>query len=299
MFAVPMVSHPDSQASLERFYTVTSGGGSGAGGGGESGGQAFLRHPLNAARVQLALQRLRQGGSGTVKAADRASLAQAAAECTALALSSGMVAWLQGEGGLTAHASLCAKISNAYGTASGGVAWEASISPTAFVHWSKQGDNVAVTTPKPKPTARPPAPPAAKTLLAICAAGVADKTITVLLGLEGNRYSEAFDLIVGVSPYPGDSTADFIEAAGIMVLRQPKAIGLSDLWNRLFRYAFFDQAHVYDNLIFSNNDVLVPPGVVTDMTAVLEQTRTSHTPRVVTVLSQTGGNNNPIDKVGG
>jgi hypothetical protein len=92
---------------------------------------------------------------------------------------------------------------------------------------------------------------------------------------------------VGVSPFPGDRTADYLEAAGIMVLRQPAASGLSDLWNRIVRFAFFDKSNngPYEFLVISNNDVLIPPGALGATKAVL-----SHSPNsIATAVSQNGG----------
>jgi hypothetical protein len=90
-------------------------------------------------------------------------------------------------------------------------------------------------------------------------------------------------LVVGVSPFPGDRTASFLEAAGVFVLRQPAPLGLSDLWNRLVQFAFFE--HKYAHLILSNNDVLIPPGTVGATAALLNLRPRS----VATVLSQKGG----------
>ena len=94
--------------------------------------------------------------------------------------------------------------------------------------------------------------------------------MSALLALESNlAFDEPFDLVVGVSPFPNDRTADLLEAGGITVLRQPSPVGLSDLWNRLFRH--FMARPSYHHIIFSNNDVLVPPGVVTDLTWLLDK----------------------------
>ena len=42
--------------------------------------------------------------------------------------------------------------------------------------------------------------------------------MSALLSLESNlAFNESFDLIVGVSPFPNDRTADFLETAGIKV----------------------------------------------------------------------------------
>ena len=53
----------------------------------------------------------------------------------------------------------------------------------------------------------------ASTLLAFSAAGVADKTVQALLSLEGNMIGEDYDIVVGVSPFPNDNTADFLVLA--------------------------------------------------------------------------------------
>ncbi len=186
-----------------------------------------------------------------------------------------------------------------------------------------------------------PARTVAPTLIAFCAAGVTDKTVGALLSLEsgvgdphrcalptpqtqvaadpsqrGSHHAAdpltcaSFDVVVGVSPFPGDRTAEFLEAGGVAVLRQPAPLGLSDLWNRLVRYAFLEQppppppqhqqrqtlrqrqhhqhqpkAYRYEYLLISNNDVLVAPGSVGAVAAYL-----SHNPsRIATVLTQKGG----------
>lgn len=86
-----------------------------------------------------------------------------------------------------------------------------------------------------------------------------------------------------MSPYPGDATADYLEAAGVAVLRQPAPLGLSDLWNRLVRFAF--KEHQYQHLLVSNNDVLIPPGAVGGMSLLLQ----AQPRKIVTPLSQKGG----------
>ena len=53
--------------------------------------------------------------------------------------------------------------------------------------------------------------------------------------------------------------------------------------NRIVRFAFVENS--YQDLIISNNDVLIPVGVVGGVSALLE----SHPDRIVTVLSQKGG----------
>jgi hypothetical protein len=150
----------------------------------------------------------------------------------------------------------------------------------------------------PRPTMNAEGQGSSPMLLAICAAGVPDKTVGAIFALEtslgsrGGRCGKPgadlfacapFDLLVGVSPYPGDSTGDYLEAAGIAVLRQPAALGLSDLWNRIVRFAFTD--HAYAHLVISNNDVLIPPGAVGGMSALLQM----DPGKVATPLSQKGG----------
>jgi hypothetical protein len=102
-----------------------------------------------------------------------------------------------------------------------------------------------------------PARTVAPTLIAFCAAGVTDKTVGALLSLEsgvgdphrcalptpqtqvaadpsqrGSHHAAdpltcaSFDVVVGVSPFPGDRTAEFLEAGGVAVLRQPAPLGL-------------------------------------------------------------------------
>lgn len=151
------------------------------------------------------------------------------------------------------------------------------------------------------------------TLLAICAAGVPDKTIGVLHSLEaameehalcnefkpmnsegisgvsgtggvyrnnGVSCSSPFHVLVGVSPFPGDYTAEYLSSSGIYVLKQPAPLGLSDLWNRIVKFAFRDNN--YKHLILSNNDVLIPPGAVGGVNALLKLEPT----KIATVASQ-------------
>lgn len=68
------------------------------------------------------------------------------------------------------------------------------------------------------------------------------------------------------SPRPGDATADALEAAGYRVLRQPDAVGLTDLWNRVAAYALRADYRFFALL---NNDVLVPDGAFAALTAAL------------------------------
>ena len=155
------------------------------------------------------------------------------------------------------------------------------------------------------------------TLVAICAAGVPDKTLAAIVSLEadlgrsralcgsggsggssgsgGNRdpvACAAFDLVVGVSPFPGDRTADYLAMGGVALVRQPAALGLSDLWNRLVRFAF--KEHGYAHLIISNNDVLIPPGAVGGTVALLRASPN----KFATVLSQKGGGTEALGNPG-
>jgi hypothetical protein len=136
----------------------------------------------------------------------------------------------------------------------------------AFV-FARARDNkppkLAEVVPAPKP-----GPQRHSVLLVMTAAGVREKTIEALLTLEGT--TDSFDLLLAVTPIGADDehpTSEFAAAAGIAVLKQPKAVGLTDLWNRAVHYAFVE--HDYDSIIISNNDVLVPDGTVSHLSASL------------------------------
>lgn len=138
----------------------------------------------------------------------------------------------------------------------------------------------------------------AETLVAVCAAGVPDKTLGALYALEATAFARCprcvrFDLLVAVSPFPGDRTADYAEAAGLTVLRQPAPLGLSDLWNRVVRFAFFSGRR-YQNLILSNNDVLVPAGAVGSLVQALGRAPN----QVAVTLTQRGGGVEPLGGAG-
>ena len=70
-----------------------------------------------------------------------------------------------------------------------------------------------------------------RAVVSMTCAGVYPRTVTALLSLSGHVRGD-FDVVVAASPRPGDETADALEAAGFRVLRQPRPVGLTDLWNR-------------------------------------------------------------------
>ena len=60
------------------------------------------------------------------------------------------------------------------------------------------------------------------------------------------------DIMLAVTPRGADTTAAFALAAGLRVLRQPAADGLTNLWNMALQYAM-EQG--YARIIIANNDV--------------------------------------------
>ena len=64
-----------------------------------------------------------------------------------------------------------------------------------------------------------------------------------------------------------ESPTQALEAAGYEVLRQPQAVGLTDLWNRAVRLGL---ERGYASILLANNDVLVPDGAIGLLRAALE-----------------------------
>ena len=103
------------------------------------------------------------------------------------------------------------------------------------------------------------------TLVVITCAGVWPRTFSMLLSLDAGiknrspfssftslRTTEEMDIMLAVTPRGTDTTAAFALAAGLRVLRQPAADGLTNLWNMALQYAM-EQG--YARIIIANNDV--------------------------------------------
>ena len=79
--------------------------------------------------------------------------------------------------------------------------------------------------------------------------------------------SEDFDIVLGVTPRDDDTTAAYAQAAGITILQQPIAVGLTDLWNRLVAYGLREG---YDYIFIINNDILISEGTISTLLSSLQ-----------------------------
>lgn len=96
-----------------------------------------------------------------------------------------------------------------------------------------------------------------KTLLAITAANQWEYTEACLLSLQTCDLAD-IDVVV-FDDASKDNTPGHCSEMGITCITKPKPLGLTDSWNRA--YAHY-KAGNYENLIISNNDILVPRGAL-------------------------------------
>lgn len=101
------------------------------------------------------------------------------------------------------------------------------------------------------------------TLLVFATANVGHRTSGFLASLSTVR--DEFHLLA-VDEASSDNTLGDLAAYNVPVLRVKEYIGVTALWNRAYQYYL---EHGYDKLIISNNDVLVPDGVVDKLQAAL------------------------------
>ena len=83
----------------------------------------------------------------------------------------------------------------------------------------------------------------------------------------GIALESGFDIMLAVTPRDGDTSEGFARAAGVPVLVQPYARGLTDLWNLVLRHCL---NRGYENCFIANNDVLVGSGTVGVMVSALQ-----------------------------
>ncbi len=106
--------------------------------------------------------------------------------------------------------------------------------------------------------------PPSDTLLAFTTANIRYRTVGFLASLAS--CDDSFDLLA-VDEHSTDNTTDDLTAFGVRTLSIPRSVGVTALWNEAWQY--FVQ-HGYDKLIYSNNDVLVPKGVIDKLRAALD-----------------------------
>jgi len=92
----------------------------------------------------------------------------------------------------------------------------------------------------------------AKNLLAITVAGQLRWLKEAISTLR-----DPLDVLVIDDATPGDEIRDFCKREGIEFLTKPEPKGLTDSWNRAYKYF---KEHNYDNCIISNDDVRFPQG---------------------------------------
>ena len=253
----PLTTHEATRHNaqrLETHYALEGGGGD----------AAFARHPLSFARVAAAVGAAADAASAAARNPAEASplrhvgcvagavlaLSQSAADAMGRAVGSHDAK----------HSGMCDLLSKA------GV--DLAVHVGTFAYAAPRPGQAAPALPAP-PSSPPPSPPPGRhggprnrALVVVTCSSVRRKTVQALVSLEATR--DAFDLLVAVSPFPGDDSAAYAAAAGLSVLLQPEPLGLTDLWNRAFAYAV---AHGYEALVLSNNDVLVPDGAVDGLVA--------------------------------
>ena len=99
-----------------------------------------------------------------------------------------------------------------------------------------------------------------QTLVVATCAGVWHRTLSLILSLEAS-HKDDFDFMLAVTPRGKDQSDEFARAAGIATIVQPKAVGLTDLWNQVVKLGI-SEGRKYIFII--NNDVLVGDGSVGD-----------------------------------
>ena len=98
------------------------------------------------------------------------------------------------------------------------------------------------------------------TLVVATCAGVWYRTLSLILSLEAS-HKDDFDFMLAVTPRGKDQSDEFTRAAGIATIVQPKAVGLTDLWNQVIKLGI-SEGRKY--IFITNNDVLVGDGSVGD-----------------------------------
>lgn len=103
------------------------------------------------------------------------------------------------------------------------------------------------------------------TLVAFTAANVGHRTTAFLASLAAT--TDSFDLLA-VDEHSSDNTAQDLVLHGVRTLRAEDNVGVTALWNMAYQHYL---QHGYDKLIYSNNDVLVPNGVIDKLRHALDK----------------------------
>ena len=103
------------------------------------------------------------------------------------------------------------------------------------------------------------------TLLAFTAANVGHRTTAFLASLAATR--DNFDLLA-VDEHSSDNTAQDLALHGVRTIHVNESMGVTALWNKAYQHYL---QHGYDKLIYSNNDVLVPSGVIDKLRNALDE----------------------------
>lgn len=103
------------------------------------------------------------------------------------------------------------------------------------------------------------------TLVAFTAANVGHRTAAFLASLSATR--DSFELLA-VDENSTDNTAQDLALYGVSTIRVDELVGVTALWNKAYEYYV---QHGYDKLIISNNDVLVPNGVIDKLRQALDE----------------------------
>lgn len=77
---------------------------------------------------------------------------------------------------------------------------------------------------------------------------------------------DSYDILV-LDEHSTDTTASDLARFGVRTLYVNQSIGVTALWNLAYQHYL---EHGYKNLIYSNNDVLVPNGVIDKLRAALD-----------------------------